>query len=229
MILQKQPRLNLNKIDNTGALDENAKVVLKQYLLIEKDYRYALREMSAKLENLDDYCQLTFLHNPIHHMESRIKTTSSIIEKIYRRGYEMNMDSLYEYIYDIAGIRVICNYISDIYRIIDLLNEQKDLTVRLEKNYIINPKDSGYRSYHVVFEVEMYIDRQIKKVPVEIQFRTMAMDMWASLEHEIRYKSNQEPTPSIIERLKKYSDDLYQVDLNMQKIFDELKENNKND
>lgn len=229
MILQKQQRLSLEKIDSLEPLDDKAKEVLRQYLLIEKDYRYALREMSAKLENLDDYCQLTFLHNPIHHMESRIKTTSSILEKIHRRGYEMNMETLYEYIYDIAGIRVICNYISDIYRIIDLLNEQKDLSVRLEKNYIINPKDSGYRSYHVVFEVEMYIDRQIKKVPVEIQFRTMAMDMWASLEHEIRYKSNKTLTPSIIERLKRYSDDLYQVDLNMQKIFDELKGDIKND
>ncbi len=223
MILKKEPRLSLNKIDSLEPLDDKTKEVLREYLLIEKDYRYALREMSAKLENLDDYCQLTFSHNPIHHMESRIKTPASILEKINRRGYEMNMETLYEYIYDIAGIRVICKYIEDIYRIIDLLEEQKDLTVRLKKNYILNPKSSGYRSYHVVFDIEMYIDREVKKVPVEIQFRTMAMDMWASLEHELRYKSNAVLTDKMIDSLKSYSDDLYQVDLNMQKLFNEVK------
>ena len=219
MILHKQQRPNVNKVDAL-ALDDREKEVIKEYLLIEKDYRYALREMSAKLENLDDYCQLTLAHNPIHHIESRIKTSQNIIDKIKKRGYTMDMNTVYELIYDIAGIRVICNYISDIYHIIDLLMEHKDLTVRLKKDYIKNPKESGYRSIHVVFDMDMYIDKQIKKVPVEIQFRTMAMDLWASLEHEIRYKGDVYLSEDDKLNLKAYSDDLHQVDLKMQKLFE---------
>jgi len=152
-------------------------------------------------------------------MESRVKTPANIIDKIHRRGYDMSMDTIYEYIYDIAGIRVICNYINDIYRIIDLLTRQKDISIRLKKDYILNPKESGYRSVHIVFEIEMYIDKEIKKVPVEIQFRTIAMDMWASLEHELRYKSNNELSLEQKNQLKKNADDLYKVDLEMQRIY----------
>jgi len=219
MILQKTQIPNLSRLESLKYLGPEAFDLLKNYILIEKDYRYALREMAAKLENLDDYCQLTFEHNPIHHMESRVKTPANIIDKIHRRGYDMSMDTIYEYIYDIAGIRVICNYINDIYRIIDLLTRQKDISIRLKKDYILNPKESGYRSVHIVFEIEMYIDKEIKKVPVEIQFRTIAMDMWASLEHELRYKSNNELSLEQKNQLKKNADDLYKVDLEMQRIY----------
>lgn len=219
MILQKTQIPNLSRLESLKYLGPEAFDLLKNYILIEKDYRYALREMAAKLENLDDYCQLTFEHNPIHHMESRVKTPANIIDKIHRRGYDMSMDTIYEHIYDIAGIRVICNYINDIYRIIDLLTRQKDISIRLKKDYILNPKESGYRSVHIVFEIEMYIDKEIKKVPVEIQFRTIAMDMWASLEHELRYKSNNELSLEQKNQLKKNADDLYKVDLEMQRIY----------
>ena len=219
MILQKTQIPNLSRLESLKYLGPEAFDLLKNYILIEKDYRYALREMAAKLENLDDYCQLTFEHNPIHHMESRVKTPANIIDKIHRRGYDMSMDTIYEHIYDIAGIRVICNYINDIYRIIDLLTRQKDISIRLKKDYILNPKESGYRSVHIVFEIEMYIDKEIKKVPVEIQFRTIAMDMWASLEHELRYKSNNELSLEQKNQLKKNADDLYRVDLEMQRIY----------
>lgn len=219
MILQKTERINMTRIEHTDALDKESVELIKKYLLIERDYRYALREMSAKLENLDDYCQMTFAHNPIHHMESRLKSPANIIEKMQRREYSLDMDTLKEYIYDIAGMRVICNYINDIYQIINLLSEQKDLTIRLKKDYILNPKPSGYRSVHIVFDLEMYIDKKTKIVPVEIQFRTIAMDMWASLEHELRYKSKDELSQEDKDNLRKYSDDLYNVDLNMQRIY----------
>lgn len=219
MILKKAPKPSLSKLETLKYLGKDAYDVLKEYFLIEKDYRYALREMEAKLDNLDDYCQLTFEHNPIHHIESRLKTPVNIIEKINRRGYPMTMATIYEFIYDIAGIRVICNYINDIYRIIDLLTRQKDITVRLKKDYIVNPKESGYRSVHVVVELEMYIDKDTKKVPVEIQFRTIAMDMWASLEHELRYKSNNELTLEQKSELKKSAYELYKVDLAMQRVY----------
>lgn len=222
MILQKTEKLNINRLNNINAfrdLDDDARKVLVKYLEVESDYRYALRELSAKLENLDDYCQSHFDHNPIHHMESRIKSPESIMEKMDRRGYDMNFDTLRKYLYDIAGIRVVCNYINDIYQIINLLTKQKDLKVLLTKDYIVSPKESGYRSVHVVFSIEMYLNNEVRNVPVEIQFRTIAMDMWASLEHELRYKSNTILSEENKSNLRKYSDDLYMVDLNMQRVY----------
>lgn len=198
---------------------DEEKKLLDEYFKIEKFYRYALNEMNARVENLEDYCYLTYDHNPIHNIESRIKTPEAIIEKIKRRGYSLTFDTLTNYLYDIAGMRIICNYLNDIYQIIDLLSTQKDIKIRLKKDYILNPKVSGYRSIHVIFDMNIYTDRTLRTIPVEIQFRTIAMDMWASLEHELRYKSNNSFSEEDKFNLRKYSDDLYQVDLNMQKIF----------
>jgi putative GTP pyrophosphokinase len=219
MILQKSQKINMAKIRSSKEFDDNVKELIIEYLKVESDYRYALRELSARLENLDDYCQANFDHNPIHHIESRIKSPESIIEKMTRRGHDFDMDRLKNYIYDIAGIRVICNYINDIYQIIWLLAKQKDLKILVQKDYIVRPKSSGYRSFHIVFLVETYINDECKTVPVEIQFRTLAMDMWASLEHELRYKSNNLLTDEQKLNLRKYADDLYNVDLNMQRLY----------
>ncbi len=222
MILQKTEKFTLSRLNNIDLLrdlDDETKKLIQQYLNVESEYRYALREMSAKLENLDDYCQRHFDHNPIHHMESRIKTPESILEKMHRRDYNMDFSSLREKVYDIAGIRVICNYINDIYQIINLLCQQRDLTIQVKKDYIVSPKPTGYRSLHIVFDIELYFNNEIKKVPVEIQFRTIAMDMWASLEHELRYKSNNNLSDEEKNNLKTYSDTLYNIDLNMQRIY----------
>ena len=183
--------------------------LIGEYLKIEKCYRYALREMSARLENLDDNCSLHFAHNPIHHIESRVKTPAAIIEKIHRRGYPVTMEILKEKIYDIAGMRVICNYINDIYQIVTMMKQQKDLKIKISKDYIRNPKPTGYRSLHIVFEMAIYVDNIQVYVPIEIQFRTIAMDMWASLEHELRYKSKYELDDEANERLRMYADELY--------------------
>ncbi len=219
MILQKTEKINRNRLNNIPNFNEQTKEIILKYLSIENEYGYALREMSAKLENLDDYCQNHFDHNPIHHIESRIKSPESIIEKMIRRGYDLTFESLRKNIYDIAGIRVICKYIRDIYQIIDLLISQKDLKVLLRKDYIANPKETGYRSLHLVLSIELYIGNEVKTVPVEIQFRTLAMDMWASLEHELRYKSKNNLPLSDQEALKQYSEDLYHVDTEMEKIY----------
>lgn len=220
MILQNSDRLSLKKVREATYLDEPTKDFLAQYLRIENEFKFALREMSAKLENLDDYCQSNFDHNPIHHIESRLKTPEGIVDKIRKRGFEMTMESLKENIYDIAGIRVICKYINDIYQIINLLSIQKDVSILVQKDYILKPKESGYRSVHIVFGIQMYLqDGGPKIVPVEVQFRTIAMDMWASLEHELRYKSNNKLSEWDKYYLKKNSDDLYNVDLGMQRIY----------
>ena len=221
MILQKNTSPSYNQIENNlETMTDEEKDLIKKYLDIEKCYRYALREMSARLENLDDNCSLHFAHNPIHHIESRVKTPASIIEKMKRRGYPYTIEVLKEKIYDIAGMRVICNYINDIYQIITLMKQQKDLKIRLSKDYIMHPKPTGYRSLHIVFEMQIYVDNQQVMVPIEIQFRTIAMDMWASLEHELRYKSRQfEFSDEDKDKLKLYSDELYQIDKSMQRMY----------
>ncbi len=221
MILQKNARPNLDDmVSELQSMTEEDRELIGEYLKIEKCYRYALREMSARLENLDDNCSLHFAHNPIHHIESRVKTPAAIIEKIHRRGYPVTMEVLKEKIYDIAGMRVICNYINDIYQIVTMMKQQKDLKIKISKDYIRNPKPTGYRSLHIVFEMAIYVDNMQVYVPIEIQFRTIAMDMWASLEHELRYKSpGYEFSDEDKDNLKLYSDQLYQIDLSMQRMY----------
>jgi putative GTP pyrophosphokinase len=217
MILQKE--IQVNAYFDTEYNDPASMAVMEEYSKIEKVYRYALREMCAKLENLDDYCSVSLSHNPIHNIESRIKTKKSIIEKIHRRGYPVTIRTLKDLIYDIAGVRVVCNYIDDIDVIIELLMQQKNLRIRLRKDYITNPKPTGYRSVHIVFEKQMFLEDEEIWTPIEIQFRTIAMDMWASLEHELRYKSKYELDDEANERLRMYADELYKIDTNMQRIF----------
>lgn len=221
MILQKNARPNLDDmVSELQSMTDEDRLLIGEYLKIEKCYRYALREMSARLENLDDNCSLHFAHNPIHHIESRVKTPAAIIEKIHRRGYPVTMEVLKEKIYDIAGMRVICNYINDIYQIVTMMKQQKDLKIKISKDYIRNPKPTGYRSLHIVFEMAIYVDNIQVFVPIEIQFRTIAMDMWASLEHELRYKSpGYEFSDEDKDNLKLYSDQLYQIDLSMQRMY----------
>ena len=221
MILQKNARPNLDDMVSTlEQMTDEDRNLIGEYLKIEKCYRYALREMSARLENLDDNCSLHFAHNPIHHIESRVKTPAAIIEKIHRRGYPVTMEILKEKIYDIAGMRVICNYINDIYQIVTMMKQQKDLKIKISKDYIRNPKPTGYRSLHIVFEMAIYVDNIQVYVTIEIQFRTIAMDMWASLEHELRYKSKGFVfSDEDKDNLKLYSDQLYQIDLSMQRMY----------
>ncbi len=219
MILQKE--IQVNAYFDTEYNDPASIAVMEEYSKIEKVYRYALREMCAKLENLDDYCSVSLSHNPIHNIESRIKTKKSIIEKIHRRGYPVTIRTLKDLIYDIAGVRVVCNYIDDIDVIIELLMQQKNLRIRLRKDYITNPKPTGYRSVHIVFEKQMFLEDEEIWTPIEIQFRTIAMDMWASLEHELRYKSKMEVSEEDKKKLKEYADKLYEIDVAMQKMYNE--------
>ena len=216
LYVKRQDDILVDKYKDLTDRDMN---LLAEYNKMEKFYRYALNEMQAKIENLDDYCENTFSHNPIHHIESRIKSPENIIEKLHRRDYPITMNSIKEYLYDIAGMRVVCNYINDIYQIIELSAKHNDISIRLVKDYIEKPKASGYRSVHVICDIDVYVVGAVRTVPVEIQFRTIAMDMWASLEHELRYKSNNTYTEQEKINLKQYSDDLFKVDQNMQKLF----------
>ncbi|MBR1471795.1 MAG: GTP pyrophosphokinase family protein [Lachnospiraceae bacterium] len=151
-------------------------------------YNSALKEIGTKLEILNDEFQHVHKYNPIEHIKSRIKSSESIVKKLRSRGYESTIENMVEYVNDIAGIRVICSFISDIYRIAEMLTDQNDLTVLSVKDYIKNPKPSGYKSYHMIVTVPVFLSNRVVDVKVEIQIRTVAMDFWASLEHKIYYK-----------------------------------------
>lgn len=151
-------------------------------------YNSALKEIGTKLEILNDEFQHVHRYNPIEHIKSRIKSSESIVKKLKRNGYESTIENMVEYVNDIAGIRVICSFTSDIYRIAEMISNQNDIKVLAIKDYIKNPKPSGYKSYHMLVTVPIYLSDRIVHAKVEIQIRTVAMDFWASLEHKINYK-----------------------------------------
>ena len=151
-------------------------------------YGAALKQINTKLQILSDEFQLVHRYNPIEHIKYRVKTPKSIVKKLQRHGYESTLSNLVKYFNDIAGIRIICDYVSDIYRIADMISNQSDIRVVGIKDYITNPKPSGYMSYHMIVLIPVYLSDRIVDTKVEIQIRTIAMDFWASLEHKIQYK-----------------------------------------
>jgi len=189
-------------------------------------YDSAMREVRTKLEILDHEFSLKYDSNPIHHIDSRLKSPASIVEKLIRRGWPVNIESAEANLHDIAGVRIICNYIDDIYRIADMLTHQQDVELVQKKDYIQTPKENGYRSLHLVVRIPVFLSSHTELVPVEIQIRTIAMDFWASLEHQLRYK-NDTDTSSLLERLKQCAEQSAQLDLEMQSIYREVNGNRK--
>ena len=189
------------------------------------EYEAAMRKVNAKVEILTSDFEVRNDYSPIHHIEKRLKTAESIEEKLTRLGREVSIPSARENIKDIAGLRIICNFIEDVYQVADMLTAQDDIELVTCKDYIKNPKDNGYRSLHLGLKVPVFlIDRKVV-VPVELQIRTVAMDFWASLEHQLRYKQNNEGRISAktnIE-LKACAEVSAKLDAQMQKIFDEVK------
>ena len=153
-------------------------------------YNSALKEVGTKLEILNDEFQHVHKYNPIEHIKTRIKTPESIVKKLRRYGYEISIENMVKYINDIAAVRLICSFTSDIYRLAEMIGNQSDLKVLSIKDYIKNPKESGYKSYHMLVSVPIFLSDSVVDTKVEIQIRTIAMDFWASLEHKLRYKKN---------------------------------------
>lgn len=151
-------------------------------------YNSALKEVGTKLEILNDEFQHVHKYNPIEYIKSRIKTPESIVKKLKRCNYESTIDNMVAHVNDIAGIRIVCSFTSDIYRLAEMIGKQNDLTVVSVKDYIKNPKESGYKSYHMLVTVPIFMSDGVVDTKVEIQIRTIAMDFWASLEHKIYYK-----------------------------------------
>jgi len=151
-------------------------------------YKAALKQMRAKLEILNDDFTQAHKYNPIEHIEARIKSSESIVKKLKKNGLDATIENMVAKVNDIAGVRVICSFTSDIYRIADILSSQSDIMIISVKDYYKNPKPSGYQSYHMIVSVPVYLSDRVVNVKVEIQIRTVAMDFWATLEHKIRYK-----------------------------------------
>lgn len=191
-------------------------------------YSAGIKEIKTKLEILDEDFKLKHNYNPIHHIETRLKKPESIFIKLKKKGQSLNEDSMRENVLDIAGIRVVCNYINDIEKIASTLLRQNDLNLITRNDYINNPKKSGYRSLHLVIEVPIFLSDSQQKIPVEIQIRTLAMDFWASLEHKLKYKTNNVLSDDIKYRLKTCASAISSIDEEMQEIQIELAKNQNN-
>ena len=195
----------------------------QQFLEMSHLYDGAIREIRTKLEILDREFNIRYASNPIHHIDSRLKSPRSIIEKLERKGWPVSVESAEEHLNDIAGVRIVCNYIDDIYRLANMLVRQQDLELVCQKDYIRKPKPNGYRSLHLVLRVPVFLSSHTELVPVEVQIRTIAMDFWASLEHQLRYKSDVEATAPLKERLQRCAEQSAALDVEMQSIYREMR------
>lgn len=199
-------------------ISQEMQTTLYDIMRIMNIYQSAMKEVLTKLEILDLEFSSMYNHNPIHHTENRLKSQASILSKMERKGIETTSEMLAN-ITDIAGVRVICPYVDDVYNLADMLTSQSDIKLIKRTDYIKNPKENGYRSLHLVVTVPVFLSASTEHVFVEIQLRTLAMDMWASLEHEIKYKGTGEISGSEVNELKICSEMLHSVDSTMQSIY----------
>ena len=187
-------------------------------------YDAALKEINTKLEILNNEFKLAHQYNPIEHITSRLKTPQSIAKKLRRYGKELNVDNIINHVNDVAGIRIICSFTSDIYRIAELISKLSDIKVLMIKDYIANPKPNGYTSYHMIVTVPVYLSNSTADIKVEIQIRTIAMDFWASLEHKIYYKFEGNAPEHIRRELKECSELVSYLDQKMLSINEEVQQ-----
>lgn len=187
-------------------------------------YNAALRQIETKMAILNEEFQHVHQYNPIEHIKARMKTPESIVKKLKRQGYESTIDNMVKHVNDIAGIRIICSFTSDIYRIADMIRDQKDIRVIGIKDYITYPKASGYKSYHMIITVPVYLSDRIVDTKVEMQIRTVAMDFWASLEHKIHYKFEGDAPQHIREELVECARMVSDLDAKMLSLNEEILE-----
>ncbi|APB74510.1 GTP pyrophosphokinase [Paenibacillus peoriae] len=194
---------------------------ITRFMLI---YKFALDEMETKIEILKQEFQALHDYSPIEHTKSRLKSPESIMNKMLRKNSELSLDAVKNHIKDIAGLRITCSFISDIYDVSNMLQRQSDLKVLEIKDYIKNPKPNGYQSLHLLVHVPVFMSDCEELVCVEVQIRTIAMDFWASLEHKIFYKYNQSVPESLTRELKSAADSANALDLQMERLHREIKE-----
>lgn len=187
-------------------------------------YNAALKEIKTKIDILNDEFQHIYHYTPIEHIKSRIKTPTSIVNKLKKNGYETSVENMVKYVNDIAGIRIICSFTSDIYLIADMITKQSDLKVVSVKDYITHPKVSGYQSYHILVTVPIHLTQGIVDTIVEIQIRTIAQDFWASLEHKIYYKFEGNAPDYIRRELQECANIVSNLDRRMLSLNEKIQE-----
>lgn len=203
-------------------LSSDTAKIINSFTETENLYMSAIREISTKLEILNDEFKYSKDRNPIHEIKSRIKTPVSIYQKLVERGHDLSVESARKNLTDIAGIRVICPYINDIYLIADLLTSQADVGVIRRTDYIKDPKPNGYRSLHLIVTIPVFLSDRTEVVNVEVQIRTIAMDFWASLEHELTYKLSSRKTEDVLKELRECADIISSTDNRMQNLYNDI-------
>ncbi len=203
------------------ALAELAEI-RSQFTRFMMTYQFGLAEIVTKINILKD--EFTHIHrySPIEHVSSRLKTPASILQKASRRGIPLTIDAIRENILDIAGVRISCSFISDTYRIAEMLSGQADVTVLETKDYIANPKPNGYKSLHLLVEIPVFLSDRVQPVCVELQIRTIAMDFWAALEHKIYYKYEREIPEALLRELTEAAEAASRLDIKMERLHDEI-------
>ena len=196
---------------------ENSDIILSsEYKELMAYYRCAMMEVETKFKVLNEELSLEYDRNPIENIKTRLKTTESIFDKIKRLGYEATVENIEKFLNDVAGVRVICGYPSDIYRLAEVLLRQDDVTLIKRKDYMEHPKENGYRSLHLIVEIPIFLHDEKKMMKVEVQFRTISMDWWASLEHKISYKKDVNITEEITNELRECAEAAALLDKRME-------------
>ena len=214
---------NFFSTDRTAELLESAKPFLE--LMMQNEC--ALREIETKLNVLNDEFSTMYNYNPIESIKTRVKDPLSIVEKMQRKGIQPTIANIETTLNDIAGVRVICSFPEDIYAIADILTMQDDISLIRKKDYIANPKPNGYRSLHLILGIPIFLSTGKKIMKVEVQFRTIAMDFWASLEHKLKYKHSIHNTEEISAKLKECADAITELDAKMQDIHNRIERENR--
>ncbi len=195
----------------------------QEFLQLQHLYNAAIKEVKMRLEVLNDEFRVTYERSPIHHIESRLKTTESIVEKLERKGLPITIAAAKERLNDIGGIRIVCNYIDDVYAVEKMLLRQSDIELVKRQDYIAQPNYNGYRSLHLDMRVPVNLSARTESVLVEIQIRSVAMDFWASLEHDLRYKADKTTLPEgINEEMLQCADEIAVIDRKMQDMYDRI-------
>ena len=189
---------------------------------MEHLYNAAISQLTSKFEILNDEFRVKYERSPIHHIGSRLKSTSSIVKKLIQRGKDVSLESAKKNINDIAGVRVVCHYIDDVYAVADMLLRQSDVNLISRQDYISRPNYNGYRSLHLDVEIPVYLSDKTEFVAVEVQIRTVGMDFWASLEHDLRYKSDKQIPDGIISEMLTCAADIAEIDRKMQEIYKKI-------
>lgn len=195
-----------------------------EYNMVRNLYECAVKQLSLKFEVLNSEFNVLYARNPIHHIESRVKSDASIAAKLTKKGMPVTLRSARENVNDIAGVRVVCHYIDDVYRVAEMLERQKDVEIIKRQDYIKVPNYNGYRSLHLDIRLPVYLSDRTEFVGAEIQIRTIAMDFWASLEHDIRYKADKTRLPEgINEEMLECAGKISEIDKQMQDMYKRIK------